>query len=66
MQVMKQLRLLPLQPGETVEQKVTAFQAYDDEVMLYDVVQFAHKLPAVNQRAYLAGALPSWEKAFLT
>lgn len=30
--VMKQLRLLPLQPGETVEQKVTAFQAYDDEV----------------------------------
>ena len=29
---MKQLRLLPLQAGETVEQKVASFRSYDDEV----------------------------------
>ena len=32
MQVMKQLRLLPLQAGETVDQKVAAFRSYSDEV----------------------------------
>ncbi len=31
-QVIKQLRLLPLQDGETVDQKVAAFRGYDDEV----------------------------------
>lgn len=30
--VMKQLRLLPLQAGETVEQKVASFRSYDDEI----------------------------------
>ena len=29
---MKQLRLLPLQAGETVDQKVAAFRSYSDEV----------------------------------
>ena len=32
LQVMKQLRLLPLQAGETVDQKVAAFRSYSDEV----------------------------------
>ena len=29
---MKQLRLLPLQAGETVDQKVASFRSYTDEV----------------------------------
>ena len=33
-QVMKDLRLLPLLAGETVEQKVAAFRNYDDVVSI--------------------------------
>lgn len=32
LQIMKELRLLPLQLGETVEQKVSAFRIMDDLV----------------------------------